>query len=134
LRFYQEQAYLKRKWHLQDPAFETLSSSGPFQELTSLPSFHFDQSLSSSSSSLGTKVFDKLITLVLMGKSEISASLGILQGKSFNNRLLRDIIFKKIGICKSEPFLKVTSGPLKGMHLQSSFKFWSFLRAYNFSI
>jgi hypothetical protein len=78
--------------------FETLSSSGPFQELISLASkhqywanlgslpFHFHQSLSLSSS-LGTKAFDKLSTLVLMGKSEISASLGILQGKSFNSRV-----------------------------------------------
>jgi len=77
LRFYQEQAYLKRKWHLQAPAFETLSSSGPFQELTTLTSFGFLQSLSLSSS-LELKAFDKQSTLVLMSKSEIVVSFGVI--------------------------------------------------------
>jgi len=71
---------------LQAPTFETLSSSGPFQELTSLASFDFLEGLSSSSS-LELKAFDKQSTLVVMGKSKISASLGIWQGNSFNNRV-----------------------------------------------
>jgi hypothetical protein len=67
--------------------FETLSSSGPFQELTSLTSnsklwadsgslpSHFHQSLPSSLS-LELKAFDKQSTLVLMNKSEIVVFLG----------------------------------------------------------
>jgi hypothetical protein len=73
MRFYQGQAYLKRKWHLQAPIFETLSSSGPFQELTTLTSIDLLQSLSLSLS-LDLKAFDKQRTLVLMSKSEIAVS------------------------------------------------------------
>jgi len=48
--------------------------------------FDFLEGLSSSSS-LELEAFDKQSTLVVMGKSETSAALGILQGNSFNNRV-----------------------------------------------
>jgi len=70
---------------------------------SSLP-FDFHQSLSSSSRNLGTKVFDKLSTLVRMGESNNSASLGISQGKGFNNRFLRDIILKGLIFASHNPF------------------------------